>query len=315
MVIGLFHGRALRFARFLLLLFLFLIPSSANIGYDILVNGPGVSWEIRRETQNIDFSMEGTISGEGNFSRLTHVQDLAGIKADEKSSSTRGGSLNFDEKMLLLSQDGPVTIIYNLRSTNVTDTNNETINTGSAKIDIDEAWPVYLANYKKIDYLGPAIRTAERYDNNGDTFASAIDSKKLTKQSIYSTYINRTVIHVEIMPGRVLESRDSNKSSYYDMDMQTIGSLAHLGIIRQSVSGDVLSQISEDYKGQAKIGLRSNMSDSVCPQWRNGNWLPCCTGVYFDMSQRDRKYSVAKSIINDTCHNSSFCMTNEGMSI
>jgi len=303
MIVGLIRVRAQKLARFLLLLFLFLTPSFAYMGYDIRVNGTGVSWEISRATQNIDFSMDGTILGEGNFSRFTHVQGLAGIKADERSSSTRGGNLNFVEKMLLLSQDGPVVVTYNLNSINITNTNNVTINTGSADIDIDEAWPAYFANYKKIDYLGPAISTAERYENNRDTFASAIDSRKLTKQSIYSTNINRTLIHVETTPGRVLESWDSNKSSLYAMDLQTIGSLAHLDITRQSASGDLLSQISEDYKGQVKIGLRANMSDSVYPPSINDNWLPCCTGGYSDMSEATES-SIAESLINCTCHNS-----------
>jgi hypothetical protein len=312
-------------------LFIFILlapPSEAKMGYDIVVKVGTTTWELNRTTQALNFSMEGTVTGTGNFSRLTHIDRFAGIKADERSSSTRAGSLEIGEKMLLRAREGPVVVTAKLRSGNFTNRSAEgeekakyDVSAESAEIQVDEIWPTGLANYKKISYVGPGIRTAERYENNGDVVATSIDSRRLSKESLYRTYINRTIIYAMIKPGSVVEERGSNRSSIYQMDLKSSGSSASLDLIKlrgirsEEIYGRVeeRARISEEYRGDVEARLNVRMDESIHP-WDISprEWLPCCHGGYFDMSKGDRKFSSADKIFDCSCRNSSISRMSGG---
>ena len=273
-------------------------PASAKMGYSIMVNADGTTWEISRSIQQMNFIQEGSLSGEGRFSRFTNIEGLMGIKVDERSSSARNGSLEMDENLNLQSREGPVVVTTNLISKNFTDVDNREVVTGSAEINVDEAWAAYFSSYKKVSYLGPAIRTSERYENEGDAIASFIDSRKLVKQSLYGTYTNRTLIYAMITPGSAQESINSNRSSRYTMDMKTIGTLTHIDATKRSSSGGLASRISEDYRGQVQMSLRIGMDDSIKPISSGESWLPCCEDEYIDLSRDGHKYNVTDSTFN-----------------
>jgi hypothetical protein len=153
-----------------------------------------------------------------------------------------------------------------------------------ADINVDEHWPTYFANLKRISYYGPGIRTSERYVNNGDVVASNIDSWKLNKASLYRTYINRTIIDVSITPSGVFLDKSQNKSSSYILGMQSTGSLTHIDVAQRGSAvlkfgrgNEIISGISEDYRGQQTINLKVGMNGYIVKQpTEQIDWLPCC---------------------------------------
>lgn len=279
----------IRWVGVVFLLSLLLTSSSyAIIGYDINAQVGPIGFALHRATANLNLSIDGSVSGSGNFSRLTRIGELSGVEADEKSSCTGKSDLNYSEQLRLLSREGPVYVALNLQSNNVTDLS-QTINpryvlNEFADIYVDEHWPTYFANRKKISYYGPGIRTNERYANNGDVVASHIDSWKLNKASLYRTYINRTIIDVDVASSGVLLDKSQNKSSSYILDMQSTGSLTHLDVAQRGSAAlkygrgnDIINGISEDYKGQHRINLKVGLNGYVLKQpTEKIDWLPCC---------------------------------------
>ena len=263
-------------------------PSYAVIGYDITANVGGTGFALHRVTENLEFSIDGSIVGNGNFSRLTHISELSGVEADEKSSCTKRSDLNYSEQLRLQSREGPVYVVLTLQSNNITNTNDPTnpryVLNEFADIYVDEHWPTYFANLKKISYYGPGIRTSERYVNNGDVAASYIDSWKLNKVSLYQTYINRTIIDVNIMPSGVFLDKSQNKSSSYILGMQSTGSLTHIDVAQRGSTAlkfgrgnEITNGISEDYRGQQAINLKVGMNGYIIKQpTEQIDWLPCC---------------------------------------
>ncbi|MDF0594303.1 hypothetical protein P0O24_12005 [Methanotrichaceae archaeon M04Ac] len=254
--------------------------SDAKIGYDVTARVNSTSWSVNRSTQNLNFEMSGSISGNGSFSKLTHIQNFAGIESRELSSSS-AGQLNYDELMQLQSLEGPVSIVAKLKSgtnesinesVNIRDPQNDFIN-----LEIDERWPTRFSNYKKISYLGPGIRTRESYQNNRDVVSTSIDSWKLYKESIYQAHINRSVTSVEITSDDLSENTFANKSSRYGLNLVTIGSSTNLDVIRLDESGAPKLLISQDYLGEHRMNLNVTMNDWVSPpEGEPKQWLDCC---------------------------------------
>jgi len=264
-----------------LILSFILIPlSDAKIGYYIDASVNSTSWSIERSTQDLNFEMNSFVSGDGSFSKLTHIKNFAGIELDELSSSSNG-SLRYEELMQLQSREGPVSVSTRLKS-ETKESTNESIEISSNEsnefinIEIDERWPTRLANYKKISYLGPGIRTRESYQNNGDVVATSIDSWRLTKESVYEAQINRMVTSVNITSDDVAEIRSENKTSRYGLGLQTIGSSAHLDVIKLDVSGMPKLVISQDYLGEERMTLNITMNDLLPPPEEERKWLECC---------------------------------------
>lgn len=258
-----------------------LIPiSDAKIGYDVTARVNSTSWSVHRSTHNLNFEMSGSISGSGSFSKLTHIQNFAGIESRELSSSS-AGQLNYDELIQLQSLEGPVSIVAKLKS-GTNESINESVNIPREQgedfinLEIDERWPTRFANYKKISYLGPGIRTRESYHNNQDVVSTSIDSWKLYKESIYQAHINRSVTSVKITSDDVTETTFANKSSRYGLSLVTIGSSTNLDVIRLDESGAPKLLISQNYLGEHRMNLNITMNDWVPPTEEPKEWLSCC---------------------------------------
>ncbi|NMC10052.1 MAG: hypothetical protein GYA39_03620 [Methanothrix sp.] len=309
-------GRAILF----LLAFSLLVGlSTATIGYTIDAKVGGSAFHISRLTHNLTFSLDGNISGSGNFSRYSQIKNVAGIKSNERSSAIRGGDLSLNEKERLKTIEGPVTILLELQSgtkdVTVPDPTDPSrfivvpLVAEYAKIDIDEIWPSAYANYKKMSYFGPIVRNSEHYENNGDLVTTSIDSWKLDKESLYRANINRTVIDVDMTPSQVRVDRAMNRSSFYALNMESTGSLTHLGIARKeshstskrtnSRDPDIL--VSEDFAGQHHLTLKISMDESVLKNREEDSWLPCCSGGYLDMNKADQRGLSSDSIFNCSC--------------
>lgn len=278
-----------RWAWLVFLLSLLLLPSLsyANVGYDINAQVGPIGFTLHRATENLNLSIDGSISGKGNFSRLTHINELAGVQADEKSSCTKKSDLNYSEQLRLQSREGPVYVVLNLQSNNISEinqTNPSFVLKEFADIYVDEHWPAYFANIKRISYYGPGIRTSEKYTNNGDVVSSYIDSWKLNKVSLYRTYVNRTIIDINVTPSGVFLDKSQNKSSLYSLGMQSTGSLTHIDIAQRGSIGlkygrgnEIINGISEDYRGQQSINLKVGLNGYIIKQpTQQIDWLPCC---------------------------------------
>lgn len=250
--------------------------SCAKMGYEIKAKVNSTTWEIDRSTQYLGFDMRGSVEGTGYFSKLTNIQGFAGMEAKESSYSSLG-SLRYDELMKLRSREGPVVVTIAIESgTNETTNESHITVNESANINIDERWPTHFANYKKIAYLGPGIRTRECYQNNGDVVSTSVDSWKLSKENYYVAEINRSVIFVNVTATDVNEVISANKSSYYDLDLHSTGSSTHLDVFQMDRTGASASQIYQDFVGEANMTLHVVMADSVPPPISEQDWLECC---------------------------------------
>ena len=233
--------------------------TSAKEGYIIETRADGTSWGIDRSTQNLNFSIEGVVSGSGNFTRDNRINTLAGISFREKSSAVRGGSISLEDDMELQAREKPVTIKYNLESVFVNGTEH-----GRSNIVIDEQWMTYFRNYNNINYIGESIRAYDRYDDNGEISSVYSDSWKLSKESSYSSFNNRTIILAKITPNSVAVDRLSNKSSIYFLDLSSIGSLTRIDLISKrpndekvyDVSRESISRNTQDYAGMVETTLK-----------------------------------------------------------
>jgi len=159
--------------------------------------------------------------------------------------------------MALQCREGPVSVTTKLKS-GTNESTNESLNISSDEfinIEIDERWPARFANYKKISYLGPGIRTRENYQNNGDIVATSIDSWRLNKESLYQAQINRSITSVNITSGDVVELTLANKSIRYGMSLESIGSSTHIDLMRLMESGIPKLLISQDYLGEERMNL------------------------------------------------------------
>lgn len=263
----------------LVLSIIFIPLSDAGMGYYVDARVNSTSWSIDRSTRDLNFEMSGSVSGYGSFSKLTHVQNFVGIESHELSSSSNG-TLKYEESMVLNSREGPVYVSTRLKNgTNQSTNESVDIPPGEdfIKIDIDERWPARFSNYKKISYLGPGIRTRENYQNNGDMVATSINSWKLSKESIYRAQTNRSVTSVNITSDGVIEMKSANKTSFYGMNLETIGSSTNLDVIRLDEAGAPKLLISQDYLGEHRMNLNVTMNDWVPPPVGEPNqWLDCC---------------------------------------
>ncbi len=259
-----------------LIIYVLILPSFSRMGYDIVASTGGQSFQLHRTTGYISFSNEGVVNGTGNFSRLIYIDEFAGIKTKEATSSTKKSDLNYSEKLRLLAREGPVAVKVNLKSYNFTNqTTGQLSFNEAANIAVDELWPTSFVNLKKLYYLGPGIRSRERYENNGDIVGTYIDSWRLSKESLYRASYNRTITNVELTPSYVIVDKSSNKSSSYILGLQSIGSLTNLDIFQQESSNSPLNRVSEEYRGQQKINLRVNMNDYILKPPEIEEWLNC----------------------------------------
>jgi hypothetical protein len=82
----------------ILILSAFLSLASARMGYDIYFGLDGFSRQISRSTQEMNFSVDGAVLGEGRFQRYSNIKGFAGIESKESISSPWPSSLKYAEK-------------------------------------------------------------------------------------------------------------------------------------------------------------------------------------------------------------------------
>ena len=265
----------------------FLVPPvSAWMSYDIIASAGGHVFSLHRSTMYMNFSVDGSVEGSGNFSRWSDIKKFAGIEAMETTSCTKPSDLSYDERIRLMSREGPLVVVVHLESIDLTnETHPVVILEESGYLQVDEAWPTGYADYKNISYSGPGIKTMERYVNNGDVIATSIDSQKLTKESLYRGVTNRSIWFVNLAKNGPFVNRASNKTSYYALEMSSNGSLTSLDVINRDEPGkEVKSQVSQDFVGQQTMRLRINMEETIIYNREDDNWLDCCSGGFLNIS-------------------------------
>jgi len=246
----------------LLIVSFFTGSSSGKVAYSLGVDVDGTSWGIDRSTQNLNLNIEGNVSGFGNFSRNNYIRGISGLSYDEKSSAVRGGNVYLEDSMQLVAREGPVLIKYGLQSAVLNSSNSTKDEYG--EISIDERWNTYFKNSRSVSYLGVGgIKTSEKYEDNGEIISIYTDSWRLSRESIYTSYNNRTVIHARISPDSVIVDRASNKSSFYLLDLKSMGALTRIDLLSRrptdekisGVSGEILSRNVQDYAGYVETQL------------------------------------------------------------
>lgn len=259
-------------------LFAILVPTtSARMGYDITVNVDGAHWAIHRQTMQSIFSLNATTIGSGKFSKYSHINGFAGIGAKETASSSQPGFLKYEEQKLLQAREGPVIITAAL-SSSINESENEThINVSAGDVTVDERWPTYFASRKLVSYLGPGMRCNDEFMNNGDTVSSSLDSWKLSEYEFYMAHVNRSYIHVKFIPPNARIEWNENKSSRFNLGINTTGSSAGIKIVQRDLMGDEPKlEISQDYVGQQNMVFKVNMGDFVLIPTEDTGWLDCC---------------------------------------
>jgi len=266
----------IRLCVMILLLFLLIYPSAARMGYDIVASAGGSTFELHRSTKYMSFSLDSSVRGSGNFSRLNSISDIAGVSSKEATSCTKNGSLNYSEQIRLITKEGPVLVTANLASYNLSELPANVVFKDSAYITVDEQWPTSFADLKKIAYKGHRIRTRERYENNGDVVATSLDSWTLAKDSLYRAFNNRTIILASLAQQEVKLDLASNRTSYYGLNLATIGELTNLDVIKRGSSGEAAGRVTQDYRGTQKMNLAIRMNDLVIKPPVEDQWLECC---------------------------------------
>lgn len=262
------------------LVFYLFIPSANGImGYDISSRVNDSSLEIHRQIQEMKFNAAGIVDGFGNFSRYSSIEGFAGIRAHELSSSPRPGRIGYADQLALRTGEGPVQIKAMLQS-NVLHSGNDSNFNEYGTIEVDERWKAFFGSRKKILYSGPGMRAEEIYENNGDYMKSYQESWELSRESLYQTALNRTLISANLTAQGVDMDQYSNKSTVFMLDHRSAGRNTHIDIGRINRSNEAEEaqiRITEDYIGQQNITMSLNMGDWIMRLDDDQGWLDCCS--------------------------------------
>lgn len=240
------------------------LPSFGKMGYDVVAQVGGSTFEIHRSTQDFNYESKESINGSGLFSRYSHLEGLGGLDVREDTSTTKPSKFEVKSRLQLKSREGPVKFTVKAGggiNTSYNDSN--IILPDSSHLEIDERWPTYFMLSKKINYFGRGIRTRERYENNGDVVDSSVWSWKLSQDSLYRAHINRSLVSVDIQPEGVEMVKRGNKSSMYKLNLKSVGSLVHLGVFKQGDENSSEVFFSGDYTGEQKMAVRVDMNESL----------------------------------------------------
>lgn len=258
-------------------------PSDGFMGYDIIITVDSDKWEIHRSTQAMYYASNSSATGMGSFSKYSNIDKIAGMKS-AKSSYALNGTVDYKERYLLKSLEGPVKVSTKFEDIIIDDRNETEIELDTGKIQIQEQWPTYVADYSWIRYIGPGIRTRESFENNGDVLYSNIHAKKLNREGLYKSYINKTVISVNLTPTSFEETRLANKSVVYLLSVQALNASTQFGMAKYKVYTEsepfgrpvADSEILEKYVGNHNLTMKVEMSDSVFVPGEPESWLDCC---------------------------------------
>jgi len=267
--------------------------ANGNMGYNVAASVGGASWSIDRYTKNLSYDLNGTIYGAGNFSRYNYVKPISDLAYIEKSSAVRGGNLSLNEIVGFRSLEGTVSASYVMQSAINKDDQNST-NIESANVSISDAWPFYFTNQRMLLYAGRGIKTFEKYESSGDIISTYSNSWRLKKDSLFLSSNNKTKISIQLNPQGIIRERHSNKKMTYLLDVQSLGNMESLDIIRTEPSDertskaveDNITRISQEYAGQVSMKLKIESKDTLplLPDNESYNqseyYLPCCSNDF-----------------------------------
>ena len=272
------------------LVFYLFIPSANGImGYDISARVNDSTLEIHRSIQEMKFNSAGLVDGFGNFSRYSSIEGFSGIRAHEVSSSPRPGRIGYADQLALRMGEGPVQIKAMLQSNVIHSGDDANLNESQSQnmaiseygiIEVDEKWKAFMGSRKRILYSGPGMRAEEIYENNGDYMKSSLESWELSRESLYQTALNRTLISANLTAQGVNMNHYSNKSTVFMLDHRSVGRNTHIDIRRinrPNEAEEAECRITEDYIGQQNINMSLNMGDWIMRLDDDRGWLDCCS--------------------------------------
>lgn len=264
----------------ILCLFAFLSVASARMGYDIDFGLDGFNRHISRSTQEMNYSVDGVVLGEGKFQRYNYVNGFAGINAKETRSSAQVANLKYAEKTFLKAREGPVNVIVKLASgINESENESEIVLDENGELRVDERWTTHFYHQEKIEYLGPGLISTESYINNGDLIKTYLESWKLKKDSIYIAFINRSVYDIKIDAPYFSEQRFQNQTTIYVAETNTTGMANRLRVFKPGTWNSSEVYIDQNYVGDQGMKIKITMGEQVIiPDNDTIPFLECCLG-------------------------------------
>jgi len=277
------------------LVFYLFIPSANGImGYDISARVNDSILGIHRSIQEMKFNAAGIVDGFGSFSRYSSIEGFSGIRAHDISSSPRPGRIGYADQFALRMGEGPVQIKAMLQSNGEYSGNDSNFNESQkmsiseyGTIEVDEKWKAFMGSRKRILYSGPGMRAEEIYENNGDYMKSSLESWELSRESLYQTALNRTLISANLTAQGVNMNHYSNKSTVFMLDHRSVGRNTHIDIRRMNSPNEAEKadcRIIEDYIGQQNINMSLNMGDWIMKQDDDRGWLDCCSSERYNIT-------------------------------
>lgn len=275
----------------ILCLFAFFNLSSARMGYDIDIGVDGFNRHISRSTQEMNFSVDGVVLGEGKFQRYNYVNGFAGVNVKETRSASLPSKLKYAEKTFLKAREGPVNIIVKLASgVNESENESEIVLDENGELRVDERWATHFYHQEKIEYLGPGLISTEKCINNGDLVKTYLESWKLKKDSIYVAFINRSIYDIKIDAPAFSEQRYQNQTTIYLTEINSTGSANRLKVTKPGTWDSPEVNIDQNYIGDQQMKLKIVMGEqAIIPENETIPWLDCCLA---DKEDAERYYSL-----------------------
>lgn len=296
-----------------LVLLLFIVAEVDADSWAGSVNTTKDYWSIHRTSSNISFSLEQSVKGTvspvtvqggrvlrpyGSYYEDVNLND---VRLRQRTAAHEG-SYSSEERLKLKSNTSAV----NLRI-------NKPAGTDIYTIDFYENWPVSLSASRTVEYSGEGINDREFAGNNLDYFgANMLYNKEFSKEmsvnmslkSMNATILanDYNIFSAERKSTRALDLQlKAHTSGIADISYLQSGSQYEFG---PTPKYEVLNELDERYVGvydiTKKVSMRSVFTRINLTEGEE--WLPCCSGGFFDMPQWEQKARKSEAGIFDcTC--------------
>lgn len=253
-------------------------PSIGRTGYEINVivnNSTSYSdWSWSQSTNQLDFSMQGSVRGDGNSSVYKSIQGFSGIGLKDNTYTKKGRLIKSDN----LALSSRVNWIYI----------DEAVTNKSERysVKINESIPVVLLEKSDIRYRGDGIYSRSNYVNNEDKIYTNYQANKFSKTTtLLSRYLNANII-ADVTPVSVNEFIGRNFSTNFALSSESDK------YARIAFKSDK-ENIDNVYLGSLTISNRISILHKFSKvEGENEEWLDCCA-LYSDALNDSNLYNQA----------------------
>ncbi len=243
--------------------------SAASICYKITLDD-GTSWQICRESTDLNFTMQGFVEGKGYLMETKDI-DLAkvGLKAITKSMPESSDVMNFNAQSQVYSEQN-INVDSKIVNTTYAYTatgsgENETVDTNVTII-----FPVKLSYESKLIYTGKEARSKEFIFNNYNGVTAKVEGKNITKHSNADVDMNFIYAKAHLEPGVVRDALFANGTFDYSLD-------SFANELTKFCAKYYDAKIDESYYGSFNVKKSVNFATKVeLPSEEEAkDWLSC----------------------------------------